>query len=512
MRLHSLLQDQPGLIFDSLPNLEITALVTDSRRVVPGALFIAVRGTVFDGHVFIMEALSQGASAIMGEEPDPSLGVPYLRVPDSREALAQLAASWHGNPSRKLVMIGVTGTDGKTTTVNLLYHVLQEAGFRAGMITTVNIVSDRTIDTGLHVTTPDSPEVQMYLAQMADAGITHCVLEATSHGLAQHRVAACNFDLAVITNITHDHLDYHGSYEAYRNAKGLLFSWLEHSVVKEGGPAKTAILNRDDGSYEFLSRSTNMRQVTYGLGQEADVFGDEVESDMDGFRFRIHGQGYSLQARCGLIGEYNLENCLAAFTTAVNGLGVPPESAVRGIAKLKRVPGRMEVIDLGQNFTAIVDFAHTPNSLRRALETARSLTEGKVIAIFGSAGLRDLKKRHLMAEISTDLADMTVLTAEDPRTEALDAIIAEMADGARARGGLEGTTFVRIPDRGEALRFAIRQAQPGDLVISCGKGHEQSMCFGEQEYTWDDRVAFRAALAEHLDVEGPDMPRLPTSS
>jgi UDP-N-acetylmuramoyl-L-alanyl-D-glutamate--2,6-diaminopimelate ligase len=513
MRLHTLLQGQPELINDSLPDIEVAALITDSRQVVPGALFVALRGTTFDGHDFISDAVSQGAVAIMGEEPDQSLGIPYIRVPNSREALAKLAATWHGNPSRNLVVIGVTGTDGKTTTANILYQILQEADLRVGMITTVNVViGEKTLDTGLHVTTPDSLEVQMYLAQMVSEGITHCVLEATSHGLAQHRVAACNFDLAVVTNITHDHLDYHESQEAYRDAKGMLFTWLEHSIIKPGGPIKTAILNRDDSSYEFLNRITSVRQISYGISQGADVVGDGVVADLEGLSFLIHGREYSVQVRCGLIGAYNVENCLAAFSAAVHGLGISPEVAVGGIAKLKRIPGRMEVIDVGQSFTAIVDFAHTPNSLRRALETARSLTEGKVIAVFGSAGLRDREKRRMMAEISTNLADLTVFTAEDPRTESLDAILEEMAAGAKSHGGSEGTTFVRILDRSEALRYAVRQAQPGGLVISCGKGHEQSMCFGELEYPWDDRIAFQAALTEYLGVEGPEMPQLPTGS
>jgi UDP-N-acetylmuramoyl-L-alanyl-D-glutamate--2,6-diaminopimelate ligase len=287
---------------------------------------------------------------------------------------------------------------------------------------------------------------------------------------------------------------------------------LEHSISKSGGPVKTAVLNRDDSSYEFLSRISNVRQVTYGVNQGADVVGGDVVADLEGLSFLIKCRDYNAQVRCGLIGAYNMENCLAAFSTAVHGLKLSPETAVRGIARLRCVPGRMEVIDVGQLFTAIVDFAHTPNSLRRALETARRLTEGRVIAVFGSAGLRDREKRRLMAEVSTNLADLTILTAEDPRTESLDAILEEMAAGAKTHGGTEGTTFVRIQDRSEAIRYAIQQAQPGDLVISCGKGHEQSMCFGEREYTWDDRIAFRAALAEHLGIEGPEMPQLPTGS
>ena len=513
MRLYQLLEGQPELIFSGLPDLKIKSLTADSRQVVPGSLFVAVRGSVSDGHHHIFDAVTHGAIVVVGEEQDPGLGVPYLRVSDSRLVLAHLAAAWHDNPARKLVMIGVTGTDGKTTTVNLIFNILQAAGLPAGMITTVNaVIGDRTIDTGLHVTTPDSLEVQGYLAQMVDEGISHCVLEATSHGLAQRRVAACNFDVAVVTNITHEHLDYHGTFEDYRQAKSQLFTWLGEGTAKVGGPVKTAILNRDDSSYEYLHQITPVRQVTYGHDPEVDVTADEVVSSADGLRFTVRGQGYSLPVHSGLIGNYNLGNCLAAFSVAVLGLGLPPETAARGIGMLKQVPGRMEVIDLGQPFTSIVDFAHTPNGLRRALEAARDLIEGRVIAVIGSAGLRDRAKRRMMAEISVELADLTILTAEDPRTEPLEMILDEMADGALARGGLEGTTFVRIPDRGQALRFAVRQAGPGDLVISCGKGHEQSMCFGEVEYPWDDRIALRAALAERLGVEGPSMPRLPTSS
>jgi UDP-N-acetylmuramoyl-L-alanyl-D-glutamate--2,6-diaminopimelate ligase len=212
-----------------------------------------------------------------------------------------------------------------------------------------------------------------------------------------------------------------------------------------------------------------------------------------------------------LIGEYNVSNCLAAITATVEGLGLKPEDARGGIAALPGIPGRMELIELGQDFLAIVDFAHTPNALRRALEAARQLTHGRVICVFGSAGLRDRLKRRMMAETSAELADLTVLTAEDPRTESLDDILAEMAAGALARQGVEGRTFWRIPDRGAAIRFALGLAEPGDVVMACGKGHEQSMCFGETEYPWDDRIAMRAALSDLLGIPGPAMPRLPTS-
>jgi UDP-N-acetylmuramoyl-L-alanyl-D-glutamate--2,6-diaminopimelate ligase len=213
-----------------------------------------------------------------------------------------------------------------------------------------------------------------------------------------------------------------------------------------------------------------------------------------------------------LVGEFNISNILAAMSAAIFGLGISPEIVAQGINSLKSVSGRMERIDLGQHFTAIVDFAHTPNALKVAIEAVRQLTRGKVITVFGSAGLRDRAKRRMMAEVSINLADLTILTAEDPRTESLDTILAEMADAATSQGGIEGETFWRVPDRGDAIRTALQLAQPGDLVVSCGKGHEQSMCFGDVEYTWDDRTAMRAALAEYLGITGPEMPWLPTSS
>lgn len=487
-------------------------MTADSRSVGPGALFIAMRGTTLDGHQFLEDAARRGAVFAVGEDPDPGLEIPYLRVPDSRRALAQMAAAWHGFPAHNLVMIGVTGTDGKTTTCNLIHQILLSSGVRTGMITTVNaVLGDRSRDTGFHVTTPDPLEVQAYLAEMVEAGLTHCVLEATSHGLAQQRVGECDFDIGVVTNITHEHLDYHGSYEEYRNAKGLLFSGLSDSAPKDSRIERTAVLNRDDSSYQYLQSISAVRQLSYGVDPEADVIGGLIESGTDGLRFSVRSGTLEIEVSSPLIGEYNLSNCLAAYTAAVEALGIDAPKAAEGIAATKGIPGRMENIDLGQPFTAIVDFAHTPNALLRALQTARKLTGGRVIAVFGSAGLRDRAKRRMMAEVSVRLADISILTAEDPRTESLDAILEEMADGARSEGGVEGTTFFRVPDRGEALRVATRMADGGDLVISCGKGHEQSMCFGDIEHPWDDRTALRAALAELLDVEGPAMPRLPTS-
>jgi UDP-N-acetylmuramoyl-L-alanyl-D-glutamate--2,6-diaminopimelate ligase len=486
----------------------------------PGDLFVALPGISVDGHTFIPQAIRQGAVAVAGTQELVGLPVPYLWVPESRAALAYLSAALHGFPARRLTVIGITGTDGKTTTANLLYHILRAAGLRTGMISTVNaLIGDQALDTGFHVTTPEAPDVQRYLAQMVAAGLTHVILEATSHGLASHRVTACDFDLALVTNITHEHLDFHGSLVAYRQAKMRLFHMLAATPPKETRPPRGAVLNRDDSSYEYLAPIVQtIPQVSYGLHLAADLRPDALEQSPAGMYFTARlalpgREPLAFPLQTPLVGLYNLSNCLAAVAAAVGVLKLPPEAARLGLAAFPGVPGRMERLDLGQDFTAVVDFAHTPNALRNALEAARRLVEppGRVIALFGSAGLRDRQKRSLMAQAAAELADLTVLTAEDPRTESLEVILDEMATAMRGCGVEEGRGFWCIPDRGQALRFAVHLARPGDILLACGKGHEQSMCFGVTEYPWDDRIALRAALSELLGIPGPAMPRLPTS-
>jgi len=496
-----------------IPNLLINGIALDSRQVKPGNLFVALTGGSTDGHKYITSAVQQGAIAIVGTQPaaDLTLDVPYLQVADARVALAWISAAFYNFPARKLTVIGVTGTDGKTTTSNLLYQILKHAGIRVGMVSTVNaVIGETEIDTGFHVTTPEAPDVQHYLAQMVAAGLTHVVLETTSHGLAQERVTACEFDIGVVTNITHEHLDYHGSYAAYRAAKARLYDHLLATVEKPQGNPRLAVLNHDDRSYDFLHDYVQTVQLSYGFDPQANVRAEGLRYDPQAMYFTaVFHDGQKVMVTSHLVGRYNASNILAAMTAAVSGLGLTPQQAAEGVAQLGQIPGRMERISVGQDFTAIVDFAHTPNALQVTLETAREMTAGRVIAVFGSAGLRDREKRRLMAEVSTRLADITILTAEDPRTESLDAILAEMAKAATAQGGVEGQSFWRVPDRREAIRIAIKLAQPGDLVLALGKGHEQSMCFGITEYPWDDRTAMRAALAEHLRKPGQEMPFLP---
>ncbi len=524
--LHQIFTDLPFSYPRDLPDIEIGGIAIDSRAVKPGYLFVAMQGGTVDGHAYIQKAIDNGAVAVVvDKDVEQVADLPYIKLENTRRSLTWMAGSFYDWPGRKLTVIGVTGTDGKTTTTNILHQILRAANIKAGMISTVNaVIGDEVLDTGFHVTTPDAHDVQGYLAKMVDAGLTHVVLETTSHGWSQHRVDACEFDMGILTNITHEHMNEHGSFENYRAAKARLFSSLEITLPKSQGNPRLAVINRDDPkSFDFLNDFIKVNKINYGLREDANVRATNIEYSPSGIYFTAESKDFRVGIMSKLVGAFNVSNCLAALTAAVYGLGVSPEIATKGIASLEGIPGRMERIDMGQNFTAIVDFAHTPNALKVTLEAAQEMLrlntqnidsaakKSRVICVFGSAGLRDKEKRRMMAETSAELADLTILTAEDPRTESLEAILEEMAAGARSRGGTEGETFWRVADRGEAIRFALKLARPGDIVLSCGKGHEQSMCFGTTEYLWDDRTAMRAALAENLGVNGPKMPYLPSS-
>ena len=521
-------------------DVEITGIVSDSRRVDTGALFVAYQGVGADGHRFVGDAIARGAAAVIGEEPLAGLSVPFGQVTDGREALAWLNTTWHGHPSRAMSVVGITGTDGKTTTANLLFSVLRAAGRRVGLISTVNaVIGEAAYDTGLHTTTPDAPDVQHYLAMMRDAGTEDAVLEVTSHGLAQHRVTGCEFDVAVVTNITHEHLDFHGSYEAYREAKAQLFHSLMKSPRKRGLP-KTSVLNRDDASFGLLAAIPVERTVSYAIAgrarsatmsgapgasarsldqeQQIGLTAVDIRHTSSGTEFDVElaaGKPSRVLARWQLLtplfGDFNVYNVLAASGAAL-ALGVDVPAIQAGVRSVAAVPGRMEKVDLGQAFAAIVDFAHTPNALGCALEAARELSApgGRVIAVFGCAGLRDHEKRRLMGEVAARLADVTVITAEDPRTESLDAIMAETAAALARAGRIEGSHFWRIADRLRAIQWAVGQARFGDVVIVCGKGHEQSMCFGSTEYAWRDQEALAWALDFEQGRISPAPFNLPT--
>ncbi|MCB9114158.1 MAG: UDP-N-acetylmuramoyl-L-alanyl-D-glutamate--2,6-diaminopimelate ligase [Caldilineaceae bacterium] len=514
---------------------EILAVTADSRQVQPGTLFVAVTGARFDGHRYLPAAIEQGAVALIGTRAPAALhadGVVlpehavYIQVGDSRRALALASAALHDFPSRQLAVVGITGTDGKTTTSSIMEAILAAATQspsapegRVGVVTTVGArIRGRESETGLHVTTPDAPEVQAFLRAMVDEGCRYAVIESTSHGLHQQRVAGVDFDVAAVTNITHEHLDYHGSRDAYVAAKALLFRSLYASPAKPGIP-RCAVLNADDaGSYAALLAVLHKEATlhgyhvpvrSYGMAggrAQLDVAVDNVRYEADATRFDVQWWGGSFAVVSPLIGEFNVYNVACAATAAL-ALGIAPAAIQSGVATMAPVLGRMQRMDGGQPFLSIVDFAHTPVSLERALVTLRPLVgqgtpggQGRLIAVFGSAGMRDREKRYLMGRVSGRLADFTVITAEDPRTEDLDEICREIRRGVSEFAGAD--RFVIVPDRSEAIQVAVDMARPGDVVAAFGKGHERSMCFGEVEYPWSDQDAMLAALARRKDRDG----------
>jgi len=509
--LHDLLSSLPiPYTLHGDPDTVIGAPVVESDTdVTAGGMFVARVGASFDGHSMIDRAIARGAAAIVGEKPIESVGslpVPYVQVERAALAVGWLAAAYHGHPSRKLHVIGVTGTDGKTTTSTILHSILQAStGGRAGLISTVNaVIGDHSYDTGLHVTTPGAPLIQSLLARMVAAGLTHVVLEMTSHGLAQGRLEGVAIDTAVLTNLTHEHLDYHGTFDAYRAAKGRMFAMLSESFRKPHTP-KIAIVNADDDNADYFAAFPADLTLTYALDRPASLRGSDVIHQPGVTQWIARGMALDGVVHLPLVGAFNVRNALAAMTAA-RAIGVLKDAITRGLLAVPPIPGRLERIDAGQDYVALVDFAHTPNALATVLDAARGLVGhgGRVITVFGCAGLRDRDKRVLMPEAAIARADLSIFTAEDPRTESLDDILATMAAAAVAAGGIEGEHFLCIRDRGEALAVACGFAGAGDVVIACGKGHEQSMAFGTTEYAWDDRDALRAAIA------GRPLTNLPT--
>ena len=521
------------------PDRSIVQVTADSRDVATGALFVAIPGANHDGHQYLEAAVRSGAVAALGTMTRPELAsagihlpldFPYYTVTNARRALAEASAALYGFPSRDLIVIGVTGTDGKTTTCALLESILTAATQsadnpqgRVGVITTVGAhIRGQEQETGFHVTTPESPDIQRYLAQMRNSGCRYAIVESTSHGLAQERVAAVAYDVAAVTNITHEHLDYHGTREAYVQAKALLFRAL-YEVPVGRGRDRFAVLNADDEGSIHALRSVLMEEDAahgrfmsrhlYGLSEaktragslQPDITAANVEFSPAQTSFTLRWWGGQFEVSTELIGEFNVQNILCAAAIAL-GLNISPQDVQRGVANMHGVSGRMERIDRGQPFLAVVDFAHSPVSLERALQTLRPLVDptpkegsGRLISVFGCAGLRDKQKRSLMGRISGRLADFTVITAEDPRTEDLDVINREIETGVLEYA--DSGAYRIIPDRTEAINFAVRMARPGDVVAAFGKGHERSMCYGTTEYPWSDQKAMVDAL-EGLVISG----------
>jgi UDP-N-acetylmuramoyl-L-alanyl-D-glutamate--2,6-diaminopimelate ligase len=502
MKLQQLLAalEQPPIAIhhaDTLPaQHEITALAYDSRNVAPGGLFIAVPGTHTDGRRYLADALQSGAIAALGPslEDAQEAPLPYIEVHDVRLALANLSCAFYDYPSSKMCTIGVTGTDGKTTTCNLISSLLEIADRHTGLMTTANFkISGQEWENTTRQSTLEALEIQEMLHRMLDARVTHAVIESTSHGLELKRVYGCEFDVGVVTNITHEHLEFHKTIEAYRRAKARLFEMLDPQRDKGLGAHPVAILNRDDISYNVLKPYCRVPILDYGIDTPAAVRAVDTQLYAHRTRFRVILPEAEGVVETPLVGRFNVSNCLAAIA-AVYSQGIDLATIIRGLADARGVPGRMERIDEGQPFAVIVDYAHTPDSLQKVLATLRPLTSGKLMAVFGSAGERDVQKRPMMGKVAAQMTDFFVITDEDPREEDRDKILQEIAAGASAVGKREGKDFLCIADRTAAIREAFQHASAGDTVLLAGKGHEQSIIIGREKLPWDDRKVAREQL------------------
>ncbi len=450
--------------------LEITQLTDDSRAALPGALFAALRGAKEDGARFVPEAAANGAACVLCESP-PEADVAYVLVPDAREALARMAARWYGEPARKLKMIGVTGTNGKTTTTYLIKQLLEKTcGAKVGLIgTNQNMIGGEILPAAR--TTPDSLTLQSLLARMAEAECTHAVMEVSSHALAQRRVSGILFDVAVFTNLTQDHLDYHGTMEAYCDAKARLFR-----------QCRAAAVNGDSRWTQRLLAGADCPVLRYGQSLTNDLVGWHLRYENDKVRFTLCDETEHIETFVPIPGNFSLYNALAALA-ALRVLDVPLREAARSLQSCRGVRGRCEVVPTGTDYTVLIDYAHTPDGLKNILETVCSFAEGRVLTVFGCGGDRDQTKRARMGRIAAALSDFVVLTSDNPRTEPPFAILHDILEGMRATR----TPFAVLEDRREAIAYALEHAQRGDVVLLAGKGHETYQTVGETNRPLDER-------------------------
>lgn len=463
------------------PDVVVTGITYDSRIVQPRDLFAALPGSDFDGHRYIDKAIAQGAVAVLAEH-EVDCAAPVIVVDDSRAALAPLSAAFYGHPDQHLTMIGLTGTDGKTTTSYLVRHILQQAGLQTGLIGTIGIsIGDGTEYHLPHQTTPESNLVQRYLREMVDRKTEVAILEATSHGLHMHRLDGTRFTIAGVTNITREHLEYHKTIEQYRLAKAILI----RRVAAAGG---VVVLNADDEGARSMAEFAAGASIRWysTLGASADIVARNVVVGSNGSSFNLAVDGAEWQVSLPMLGEFNVANALCAIGVSL-AAGVDPDVILGALRSASGVPGRMNRVSAGQPFNVVVDYAHTPESLKKILQLLRDLHRGhRVVVVSGSAGERDPGKRTMQGAVTATFADISIITSEDPRNEDADAIIREIAGGAREAGGVDGVSLHEITDRREAIRLALSLAEPGDCVLLAGKGHETSMIWGFEHRPWNE--------------------------
>lgn len=469
----------------SIPDVEVGSLAYDSRQVEPGALFIALKGLKATGADFAADALARGAVAVVADQADAATGPsPWMDVTDARAAMAALAAEFYSHPSRAMSVVGITGTNGKTTTAYLLRSVFEAAGKKCGLLGTVGYsVGDQELPA--ERTTPEAPDVQRMFRRMVDSGCRACVMEVSSHALSLRRVDGTRFSAGVFTNLTRDHLDYHGDMESYFSAKKRLFEML--------GPEAPGVINVDDPRGELMQKTAS-RSVTYAITKPADVTSGPLSMTFDGLEFDARTPAGPVHVKSRLVGRPNVSNILATVAVAT-ALDLPAAAIERGLASLSGVPGRFEVVSTREDdVTVVIDYAHTDDALKNLLETARPLAPRRVITVFGCGGDRDRTKRPLMGAVAARLSDVVVMTSDNPRSEDPARIIDEIKRGVPPVSDRDGATVVAIIDRREAIQFAIGKAQPGDLVLLAGKGHEKSQSIAGRELPFDEVEIAREAL------------------
>ncbi len=468
----------------ALPGIDIRGLAYDSRQVKPGDVFIALKGLKAAGADFAADAIRRGAVGVVADRPaDADVAVPWVIVQDARAAMAALAAEFYGHPSRSMQVVGITGTNGKTTTAYLLRAVFESAGKKCGLLGTVSYsVGDQELPAAR--TTPEAPDVQRMFRQMVDAGCRACVMEVSSHALALRRVDGTEFAAGVFTNLTRDHLDYHGDMESYFAAKRRLFDMLP--------PGAPGVINLDDPRGESLRKTVSL-PITYAINKQADVTPGPLTLTFEGLEFDARTPKGAVHVRSRLVGRPNVSNILATVAIAA-ALDIPTSAIERGLESLGGVPGRFELVTSSDDdIVVVIDYAHTDDALKNLLETARPLAQRRVITVFGCGGDRDRTKRPLMGAVAARLSDIVVMTSDNPRSEDPARIIEEIKRGIPPASDRSAATFT-IVDRKEAIQFAIKKAEPGDLVLLAGKGHEQSQTIGGEELPFDEAAIAREAL------------------
>jgi len=482
--LQSLLQDIPLVERRGDWSTRVTSLVTDSRRILPGSLFFALPGLRTSGHQFLDDVISRGASAIISSEPVAGLpAVAAAQVKEPRKVLAEVARRYHGNPEQKLKLVGVTGTNGKTTITTLLRHLLQQTGENWGLIGSVRYqLGRRSIPA--YKTTPESADLAGFFRQMVESQCAGACLEVSSHALHQDRVHGFSFAAAAFTNLTRDHIDYHGDLESYLDAKTILFDG------RSGSIPKVSVINVDDAAGKNLAQSCRTRGsvITFGIHTPADLQATDIVFNPRGSEFTVHWSGQSARFNSPLPGEYNISNILCALALAAS-LGRDPLAMVEAVKAFPGVAGRMERVEAGQSFPVFIDYAHTDDALRNALQMLRSITPGRVLCVFGCGGNRDRGKRPAMTKAVAELAHQAWATADNPRKENLATIFADMREGL---GSLPNIEFIN--DRRDAIGRALAAAQPNDCVIIAGKGHETTQEFHDTVVPFDDRLIAKEIL------------------